>query len=139
MLEASKITLDCNNSSFNNKHYRQNRETAMSLHNACSYADLAMTEIDHKILNHGDRLKNLVFPPDWSRFLDDCCSPWFGSHDDLVRFTDWFNSLCSSIKFTVKHSDKQLEVLGILLCIINPILPGLLNTLQTRGCILPPS
>ena len=40
------------------------------------------------------------------------------SHD-LVRFTDWSNSLNPSIKFTVKHSNKQLEVLDTLLCIIN--------------------
>ena len=94
LLEAIKITLDCNNSSFNNKHYRQNRGTAMGPHNACSYADLTMTEIDHKILNHYDRPKDLVFPPDWSRFHDDCFSPWFGSHDDLARFTDWLSLLC---------------------------------------------
>ena len=31
LLEAIKITLDCNSSSFNNKHYRQNRGTAMGL------------------------------------------------------------------------------------------------------------
>ena len=91
----------------------------MGPHNACSYADLAMTETDDKILNHYDRLKDLVFPADWSRFRDDCFSPWFGSHDDLARFTDWFNSLSPGIKFTVKYSDKQMEVLDTLLCIIN--------------------
>ena len=78
----------------------------MGPHNACSYADLAMTEIDHKILNHYDRLKDLVFPPDWSRFHNDCFSPWFGSHDDLARFMDWLNSLSPGIKFTVKYRDK---------------------------------
>ena len=36
-----------------------------------------------------------------------------------VRFTDWLNSLSPGIKFTAKHSDKQLEVLDTLLCIIN--------------------
>ena len=36
-----------------------------------NYADLAMTEIDHKILQHDDRLKDIVFPPDWSRYCDD--------------------------------------------------------------------
>ena len=65
LLEAIKITLDCNNSSFNNKHYCQNRGTAMGPHSACGYADLTMTEIDHKILNHDDILEDLVFPPDW--------------------------------------------------------------------------
>ena len=107
LLEAIKVTLDCNNSSLNNKHYHQNQETAMGPQNACSYVDLAMTEIGHKILNHDDRPKDLVFPPDWSRFCDDCFYPWFGSHDDLVCFsTDWLNSLSPSVKFTVKHSDK---------------------------------
>ena len=105
LLEAIMITLDSNNSSFNNKHYRQNRRTAMGPHNACSYADLAMTEIDHKILNHYDRPKDLVFPPDLSRFRDDCFSPWFGSHDDFAHFTDWLNSVSPGIKFTVKYSD----------------------------------
>ena len=107
LLEAIKITLDCKNSSFNNKYYRQNRGTAMGSHNAYSYADLAMTEIDHKILNHDDKPKYLVSPPDWSRFRDDCLSPWFRIHDDLVRFTGWLNSLSPSVKFTVKHSDNS--------------------------------
>ena len=89
----------------------------MGPHNACSYADLAIAEIDHKILHHDDRPKDLLFPPDWSRFRDDCSSSWFGSHNDILRFTDWLNSLSPCIKFTVKHSDKQLEVLDALLCI----------------------
>ena len=89
LLEAIKITLNCNNSLFNNKHYCQNLGTAMGPHSSCSYAHLAMTEIGHKILDHDDRPKDLVFPPEWSRFRDDCFSPWFGSHGDLVRFKDW--------------------------------------------------
>ena len=55
----------------------------------------------------------ITFLSDWSRFRDDCFSPWFGSHDDLVRFTDWLNSLSPSVKFTVKHSDEQLEMLEL--------------------------
>ena len=51
LLKAIKITLECNNSTFNNKHYRHNRGTSMGQHSACSYADLAMTTIDHKILD----------------------------------------------------------------------------------------
>ena len=33
LLEAIKITLECNSSIFNKKHYRQNRGTAMGPHN----------------------------------------------------------------------------------------------------------
>ena len=68
LLEVIKITLECNNSTFN-KHYRQNRGTAMGPHNACSYADLAMTTIDHKILDTNTRPNDITFPPDWSRRL----------------------------------------------------------------------
>ena len=102
LLEAIKITLECNNSTFNNKHYRQNRGTAMGPHNACSYADLAMTTIDHKILDTNTRPNDITFPPDWSRFQDDCFSPWFAGVPSLLEFTEWLNSISDSIKFTVK-------------------------------------
>ena len=133
LLEAIKIRLNCNNSSFNDKHYRQNRVTAMGPHNSCRYADLAMTEIDHKILHHDDRPNDLVFPPDWSRFRDDRFSAWFRSHDDLVRFTDWLTSVSPSIKFTVKHSDQQLQVSDTLLCIINGRIESKVYSKPTDG------
>ena len=65
LLEAIKITLECNNSIFNKKHNRQNRGTAMGSHNACSYADLAMTTIDRRILDVNNRPDDVLFPPDW--------------------------------------------------------------------------
>ena len=111
--------LKCNNSTFNHKHYRQNRGTAMGPHNVCSYADLAMTTIDHKILDTNNRPNDIIFPPDWSRFRDDCFSPWFGGISALLEFMEWLNSLSDSIKFTVKYSEVQLEVLDTLLFIIN--------------------
>ena len=48
----------------------------MGPHNACSYADLAMTTIDHLILDSNNRPNDTIFPPDWSRFRDDCFKPW---------------------------------------------------------------
>ena len=91
----------------------------MGPHNACSYADLAMTTIDHKILDTNNRPNDIIFPPDWSRFRDDCFSPWFGGIPALLEFTEWLNSLSDSIKFTVKYSEVQLVVLDRLLFIIN--------------------
>ena len=119
LLEAIKITLECNNSIFNKKHYRQNRGTAMGPHNACSLADLAMTTIDRRILDVNNRPDDVLFPPDGPRFRDDCFSIWFESVLSLLNFTDWLNSLSNSIKFTVKHSEVQLEVLDTLLFIVN--------------------
>ena len=120
LLEAIKITLECNNSTFNNKHYRQNRGTAIGPHNACCYADLAMTTVDRKILDINNRPYDVLFPPDWSRFRDDCFeSVWFESVPALLNFTEWLNSLSNSIKLTVKYSEVCLEVLDTLLFIIN--------------------
>ena len=117
--EAIKIMLECNNSTFNNKHYRKNRFTAMGPQNRCSYADLAVTTIDHKYLDSNNRHNDIIFPPDWSRFRDDCFSPWFGGIPALLEFREWLNSFSDSIKFTVKYSEVQLEVLDTLLFIIN--------------------
>ena len=117
--EAIKITLECNSSTFNKKHYRQNRGTAMMPHNACSYADLAMTVIDRKILDVNKWPNDVLFPPDWSRFRDDCFSIWSESVPALLNFTEWLNSLSNSIKFKVKYSEVQLEVLDTSLIIIN--------------------
>ena len=119
LLEAIKITLECNNSIFNKKHYRQNRGTAMGPHNACSYADLAMTTIDRRILDINNRPNNVLFPPYWSRFRDDCFSIWFESVPSLLKFTEWLNSLNNSIIFTVKYSEVQLEVLDTISLIVN--------------------
>ena len=119
LLEAIKITLQCNNSTFNKKHYRQNRGTAMGPHNACSYADLAMTVIDIKVLDVNKRPNDVLFPLDWSRFRDDWFSIWFESVPALLNFTEWLNSLSNSIKFTVKYNEVYLEVLDTSLFIIN--------------------
>ena len=60
----------------------------MGPHNACSYGDLAMTTIDHKILDTNNRPNDIIFPPDWSRFRDDCFSPWFEGTSALLEFTE---------------------------------------------------
>ena len=86
----------------------------MGPHNACSYADLAITTIDRRILDVNNRPDDVLFPPDWSRFRDDCFSIWFESVPSLLKFTDWLNSLSNSTKFTVKYSEVQLEILDTL-------------------------
>ena len=139
--EAIKITLECNNSIFNKKHYRQNRSTAMGPHNACSYADLAMTTIDRRILDVNNRPDDVLFPPDWSRFCDDCFSVRFESVPSLLKFTDWLNSLSNSIRFTVKYSEVQLDVLDTLLFIVNRCIESKVYFKPTDGhmCLLPQS
>ena len=80
-----------------------------------------MTTIDHKILDTNTRPNDITFPPDWSRFREDCFSPGFAGVPASLEFTEWpsLNSVSDSIKFTVKYSEVQLEVLDTLLFIIN--------------------
>ena len=91
----------------------------MGPHNACSYADLAMTTNDRRILDINNWPYNVLFSPNWSTFRDDCFSIWFESVASLLKFTEWLNSLSNSIKFTVKYSEVQLEVFHTLLFIVN--------------------
>ena len=67
LLDAIKITLDNNNSTFNNTHYLQTDGTAMGPKNACSYADVSVSKIDELVFQH-EYLK----PRCWGRYRDDC-------------------------------------------------------------------
>ena len=66
IVEAVKICLEHNNSQFENTNYLQIHGTAMDPKNACSYADLAMSEIDERVKSNSDIKPNL-----WWRFRDD--------------------------------------------------------------------
>ena len=78
-----------------------------------------ITTIDKRILDINNRPNNVLFPPHWSRFRDDCFSIWFESVPSLLKFTEWLKSLSNSIKFTVKYGEVQLEVLDTTLFIVN--------------------
>jgi hypothetical protein len=79
ILEAVEICLKHNNSQFNNSFYLQTHGTAMGPKNACSYADLAMGEID-KLANSGDNIK----PNYWWRYRDDIIDFWTLGYDKLL-------------------------------------------------------
>ena len=46
LLEALELCLTCNNSIFNNENYLQIDGTAQEPHMLCSYADIAMADVD---------------------------------------------------------------------------------------------
>ena len=71
ILEAVEICLKSNHSVFNETFYLQVHGTAMGPKNACSYADIAMGEIDHKA-KHCGPLK----PSQWWRYRDDIFDLW---------------------------------------------------------------
>ena len=88
ILEAVEICLKSNHSVFNEKFYLQVHGTAMGPKNACSYADIAMGEIDHKAKHCGP-----IKPSQWWRYRDDIFDLWQQGPSALNSFTEYINSL----------------------------------------------
>ena len=94
IVKAVKICLNSNNSEFFDNHYIQQHGTAMEPENACSYADLAMGEIDILAKEGGPIKPNL-----WFRYRDDVVDVWTESEEKLLAFTDYIIALYPTIKF----------------------------------------
>ena len=113
ILDAVKICLESNNSQFRNNSYLQCHGTAMGPKNACSYADLAMGEID-KLAKLGD-----IKPFCWWRYRDDILDFWTLGEEKLQEFTDYINNLYPTIKFTCTHSKDKINFLDLTLHLVN--------------------
>ena len=106
ILEAVEICLKHNHSVFQHSFFLQIHGTAMGPKNACSYADLAMGEIDHKAKFCGP-----IKPALWWRYRDDIFDLWQQGPPALKTFTEYINSLHPTIKFELVFSDNHLNVL----------------------------
>ena len=67
IMEAIELTFENNNSTFNGKHYLQIDGTAMGPKNACSYADINVSDINNKVFEY-----EYLQPLCWGRYRDDC-------------------------------------------------------------------
>ena len=114
ILSAVELCLKYNNSYFEREHYIQTEGTAIGQKNSCSYADIAMTDIDFEAMNNGPYI-----PEYWSRFRDDCLDIWTHGEHALYEFTDFLNSISTrlgmktNLSFTVKYSERKLDFLDI--------------------------
>ena len=104
VLEALKICLNYNISQFDDQWYRQVRGAAMGPHEACFYCDIAMSHFDELVFSE---LNPCMKPLVWLRYRDDIYDPWPHGEAELLKFTDWLNSLSETIKFTVSYSIGQ--------------------------------
>ena len=102
ILEAVQICLKSNHSVFNDKFYLQVHGTAMGPKNACSYADIAMGEIDHKAKHYGP-----IKPSQWWRYRDNIFDLWQQGLAALSSFTEYINSLYPRIIFELVFFRKQ--------------------------------
>ena len=114
ILEAVKICLKSNHSVFKENFFLQIHGTAMGPKNACSYADLAMGEIDVKAKFLGP-----IKPSLWWRYRDDVFDLWQQGLPALHQFTDYINSLYPTIKFELVFSERELHVLDLTLYLID--------------------
>ena len=99
ILDAIEITLDNNLTVFNKKMYTQVSGTAMGPNNACDYADVALDDLDHKIINSTE-IKNPIF---YARFRDDIYIPWIGTLEELHKFCAWLNKYHPNLRFTMSE------------------------------------
>ena len=88
--------------------------TAMGPKNACSYADLAMGELDHKAKFCGP-----LKPALWWRYRDDIFDLWHQGPSALENFAGFINSLYPTIKFELVSSDSYLNMLDVTLYLID--------------------
>ena len=101
VLEALKICLHYNISQFDDEWYRQDGGAAMGPHEACHYCDIAMSHIDKKVFSDDNPHKK---PFIWLRFRDDIWDSWLHGEEELLKFTEWLNSIHPKLKFTVKYT-----------------------------------
>ena len=135
ILEAVKICLECNHSVFKDNFFLQIHGTAMGPKNACSYADLAMGELDRKAKFCGP-----IKPALWWRYQDDIFDPWQQGLPALEEFTQYINSLYPTIKFELVFSESRLNVLDVTLYLVDGFIKTDVYSKPTDSHLyLPPS
>ncbi|KAL9972935.1 hypothetical protein ACROYT_G019335 [Oculina patagonica] len=103
-----RMILNCNNFTFNDKHYLQIHGTAMGTRMAPSYANLFLAKFETDALSRAP-----YQPHTWWRYIDDIFMIWTHSIDDLHAFTSYLNSIHPTIKFTSNYSLTSIPFLDV--------------------------
>ena len=114
-IEGLEICLKCNNSRFGSQNLLQLNGTATGAPNSCSYADLAVFDIDKNVLQaKRNTFQEMRY---FGRYRDDCLALWTGPLEKLELFLMFLNSIDSNLQFTVEvggyescFSDLQLTL-----------------------------
>jgi hypothetical protein len=112
IIEMLKFLLEHNFFTFNNIFYLQTHGTAMGSKVAPSYANIAMNNIESKIL-----LDSSLKPTHWKRYIDDIRFIWTHGYAELQQFHTFCNEIHPTLKFTIEHSAHQLPFLDTMMTI----------------------
>jgi hypothetical protein len=111
LIEALKICLYNNNSTFNNTNLLQTNGTATGAPNSCSYSDLALQPIDDAIF--AEIAANFAECLFFGRYRDDCFVIWVGSLERLHEFHNFINTLDPYLKFTIEIGGRFITFLDL--------------------------
>lgn len=119
ILEAAEIVLTNNTFTFNGKHFKQIKGTAMGTKMAPTNATLTLGYLEEKMYKEINKLFNeeteRYITKHWKRYLDDCFIVWNSGDNNLSVFKNILNELNPDIKFTADESLNRISFLDILL------------------------
>ena len=100
IIEGLEICLKCNNSRFGSQNLLQLNGTATGAPNSCSYADLAVFDIDKSVLQaKRNTFQEMRY---FGRYRDDCLALWTGPLQKPELFLMFLNSIDSNLQFTIE-------------------------------------
>ena len=108
ILELAEIVPKNNIFQFDEKTFKQVRETAIGTKFAPPYAILFMAGLEEKILSASEK-KAMI----WWRYIDDIFFVWEHGEESLEKFLNKLNSFHSTIKFTAEYSKETINFLDV--------------------------
>ena len=107
MIEGLEIYLKCNNSTFSLQNLRQLNGTVTGVPNTCSYADLAVFNIDKNVLQaKRNAYQEMGY---FGRYCHDYLELSTGPLEKLELFLTFLNSIDSNLQFTIEVGGIELR------------------------------
>ena len=107
MIEGLEIYLKCNNSTFSLQNLRQLNGTVTGVPNTCSYADLAVFNIDKNVLQAERNVYQEMGY--FGRYCHDYLELSTGLLEKLELFLTFLNSIDSNLQFTIEVGGIELR------------------------------
>ena len=108
LVELAEIVLKNKYFQFDEKTFKQVRQTAIGTRFAPPYAILFMADLEEKILSASEKK-----PMIWWRYIDDIFFIWEHGEESLEKFLNKLNSFHPTKKFTAEYSKETINILDV--------------------------